>query len=80
MTEEEQKKTFGKNLSYYVAQSGKEQKQIAKEFKPLDFTAFAVGRGIFLWSGIGLYRKKWKCSICAPLRAIRILKCAVFVQ
>lgn len=46
MTEEEQKKTFGKNLSYYVAQSGKEQKQIAKElgYEVTTFNTWCKGK------------------------------------
>lgn len=46
MTEEEQKRIFGKNLSKYVYESGKEQKQIAKElgFAPTTFNTWCVGK------------------------------------
>ena len=46
MTDEEQRKIFGKNLSRYVALSGKDQKEVAKElgFAPTTFNTWCVGK------------------------------------
>lgn len=46
MTDEEQKKIFGKNLSRYVALSGKDQKEIAKDlgYAPTTFNTWCVGK------------------------------------
>lgn len=46
MTDEEQKKIFGKNLSRYIALSGKEQKEVAKElgYAPTTFNTWCVGK------------------------------------
>lgn len=46
MNDDEQKKIFGKNLSYYVSMSGKDQKEIAKElgYAPTTFNTWCVGK------------------------------------
>lgn len=46
MTDEEQKKIFGKNLSRYVELSGKDQKDVAKElgYAPTTFNTWCVGK------------------------------------
>lgn len=46
MTDDEQKKIFGKNLSKYVSLSGKEQKEIAKDlgYAPTTFNTWCVGK------------------------------------
>ena len=46
MTDEEQKKIFGKNLSRYIALSGKDQKEVAKDlgYAPTTFNTWCVGK------------------------------------
>lgn len=46
LTDEEQKKIFSKNLNYYISQSGKQQKEIAKdlEYSPTTFNTWCVGK------------------------------------
>lgn len=46
MTDEEQKKIFGRNLSKYIALSGKDQKEVAKElgYAPTTFNTWCVGK------------------------------------
>lgn len=46
MTDEEQKKIFSKNINFYIAQSGKQQKEIAKDlgFNPTTFNTWCVGK------------------------------------
>lgn len=46
MTEEEQRKVFAKNLNYYIAQSGKQQKEIAEAlgFVPTTFNTWCTGK------------------------------------
>lgn len=34
MTDEEQRKIFSKNINYYISNSGKQQKEIAKDLRP----------------------------------------------
>ena len=46
VTDEEQKKIFSKNINYYISQSGKQQKEIAKDlgFNPTTFNTWCVGK------------------------------------
>lgn len=46
MTDEEQKKIFSKNLNYYIAQSGKQQKEVAQDLdiSPTTFNTWCVGK------------------------------------
>lgn len=46
MTEEEQKKIFSKNINYYINQSGKQQKEIAKDlgYNSTTFNTWCVGK------------------------------------
>lgn len=46
MTDEEQKKIFSKNINFYIAQSGKQQREVAKElgFNPTTFNTWCVGK------------------------------------
>lgn len=46
MTDEEQKKIFSKNMNYYINQSGKQQKEIAKDlgYNPTTFNTWCVGK------------------------------------
>ena len=46
MTDEEQRKIFPKNINYYIFNSGKQQKEIAKdlEFSPTTFNTWCVGK------------------------------------
>ena len=46
MTDDEQKKIFSKNINYFIAKSGKQQKEIAKElgFSPTTFNTWCVGK------------------------------------
>jgi len=46
MTDEEQKRIFGKNLSRYIALSGKDQKEVAKDlgYAPTTFNTWCVGK------------------------------------
>lgn len=46
MTDEEQKKIFSKNLNYYIASSGKQQKEVAKDLgiSPTTFNTWCVGK------------------------------------
>lgn len=46
MTDEEQKKIFSKNINYYINQSGKQQKEIAKDlgYNPTTFNTWCVGK------------------------------------
>ena len=46
MTDEEQKRIFSKNLNFYIAESGKQQKEIAKElgFNATTFNTWCVGK------------------------------------
>lgn len=46
MTEEEQKKIFSKNLNYFIANSGKQQKEVASdlEISPTTFNTWCVGK------------------------------------
>ena len=46
MTEEEQKRIFSRNLNFYIAQSGKQQKEIAKDlgYSPTTFNTWCVGK------------------------------------
>lgn len=46
MTEEEQKKIFSKNINYYINQSGKQQKEIAKDlgYSSTTFNTWCVGK------------------------------------
>lgn len=46
MTDEEQKRIFSKNINYYISQSGKQQKEIAKElgYSPTTFNTWCVGK------------------------------------
>lgn len=46
MTDEEQKKVFSKNINFYISQSGKQQKEIAKElgYNPTTFNTWCVGK------------------------------------
>lgn len=46
MTEEEQKKIFSKNINHYISQSGKQQKEIAKDlgYSPTTFNTWCVGK------------------------------------
>ena len=46
MTDSEQKKIFSKNLNYYVTQSGKQQKEVAKDlgYSATTFNTWCVGK------------------------------------
>ena len=46
MTEEEQKKIFSKNLNYFIANSGKQQKEVASDLgiSPTTFNTWCVGK------------------------------------
>lgn len=46
MTDEEQKKIFSRNLNYYIANSGKQQKEIAAQLgiSPTTFNTWCVGK------------------------------------
>ena len=46
MTDDEQRKIFGKNLSRYIALSGKEQKEVAKDlgYATTTFNTWCVGK------------------------------------
>lgn len=46
MTDEEQKRIFKKNINFYIAQSGKQQKEVAKDlgFNPTTFNTWCVGK------------------------------------
>lgn len=46
MTDEEQRKIFSKNLNYYIASSGKQQKEVAKDLgiSPTTFNTWCVGK------------------------------------
>lgn len=46
MSEEDEKKIFSKNLNYYISQSGKQQKEIAKDlgYSPTTFNTWCVGK------------------------------------
>lgn len=46
MTDEEQKKIFSKNLCKYIALSGKDQKDVAKDlgYAPTTFNTWCVGK------------------------------------
>jgi repressor LexA len=46
MTDEEQKKIFSKNINYYISQSGKQQKEIAKDlgYSHTTFNTWCVGK------------------------------------
>lgn len=46
MTDEEQRKVFSKNLNYYIAKSGKQQKEVAAELGigPTTFNTWCVGK------------------------------------
>ena len=46
LTEEEQKKIFSKNINHYISQSGKQQKEIAKDlgYSPTTFNTWCVGK------------------------------------
>lgn len=46
MTDEEQKKIFSKNLNFYISNSGKQQKEIAKDLdiSPTTFNTWCVGK------------------------------------
>lgn len=46
MTDEEQKRIFSKNINYYIAQSGMQQKDVAKAlgFNPTTFNTWCVGK------------------------------------
>ena len=46
MTDEEQKKIFSKNINFYISQSGKQQKEIAKDlgYSPTTFNTWCVGK------------------------------------
>lgn len=46
MTDEDQKKIFSKNINYYINQSGKQQKEIAKDlgYNPTTFNTWCVGK------------------------------------
>lgn len=56
MTDEEQKKIFGKNLSKYIELSGKDQKEVAKDlgFPATTFNTWCVGKII---PGMGKVQK-----------------------
>lgn len=46
MADEEQRKIFSKNINYYISNSGKQQKEIAKDlgFSPTTFNTWCVGK------------------------------------
>lgn len=46
MTDEEQKRIFAKNLTYYISLSGKQQKEVAKDlgYSPTTFNTWCVGK------------------------------------
>lgn len=46
MTEEEQRKIFSKKINYYIYQSGKTQKEVAKDlgFSPTTFNTWCMGK------------------------------------
>lgn len=46
MTDEEQKRIFSKNINFYISQSGKQQKEIAKDlgYSPTTFNTWCVGK------------------------------------
>ena len=46
MTDDEQRKIFSKNINKYIEQSGKLQKEIAKElgYSPTTFNTWCVGK------------------------------------
>ncbi len=46
MTDEDQKRIFSKNLNYYISQSDKQQKEIAKllGYSPTTFNTWCVGK------------------------------------
>lgn len=46
MSEEDEKRIFSKNLNYYISQSGKQQKEIAKDlgYSPTTFNTWCVGK------------------------------------
>lgn len=46
MTDDEQKRIFSRNLNFYIAQSGKQQKEIAKDlgYSPTTFNTWCVGK------------------------------------
>lgn len=46
MTDEEQKRIFSKNLNFYIAQSGKQQKEVANDLgiTPTTFNTWCVGK------------------------------------
>lgn len=46
MTDEEQKKIFSKNINFYITQSGKQQKEVAKDLgvNPTTFNTWCVGK------------------------------------
>lgn len=46
MTEEEQKRIFAKNLNFYIANSGKQQKEVASDLgiSPTTFNTWCVGK------------------------------------
>lgn len=46
MTEDEQRRVFARNLNYYIAQSGKQQKEVAKDlgYNHKTFNGWCAGR------------------------------------
>lgn len=56
MNDSEQKRIFAKNLNYYIQQTGKQQKEVAKElgFQPTTFNTWCTGK---LIPGMGKVQK-----------------------
>lgn len=56
MTDDEQKRVFSKNLNYYISNSGKQQKEVAKDLfiSPTTFNTWCVGK---VMPGIGKVQK-----------------------
>lgn len=56
MKDEEQNKIFSKNLNYYISQSGKQQKEVAKDlgYSPTTFNTWCMGKII---PGMGKVQK-----------------------
>ena len=66
MTNEEQKRIFSKNLSRYVAESGKQQKEIAEAIgvNPTTFNMWYTGKAIPGTGKLGTLAKYFSIKSC----------------
>ena len=65
MTDKEQREVFGVNLSYLVAQTGKEQKEVADELDipPTTFNSWCTGKVVPNIKTLHMLADHFNCSI-----------------